>query len=286
MRSSKTIAIASGKGGTGKTTVATNLACVMDMMSLPVQYLDCDVEEPNGELFLKPKINSEQTVIANVPVVDTGKCTGCGKCSELCRFNAIISLGKGNVLTFEQLCHSCRGCVRICPEKAITEKAIPIGQTLIGKAGDIDFAAGKLKVGSIRSVAMIKNLKTQIKEGKFALLDAPPGTSCPVVEATKDADLLLLVTEPTPFGLNDLELAVDMAHKMNVPCAVIINRNGSGNEQVADFCNTERIDILLRIPDDIRIAKIYSTGGLLVEAMPTYKKLFQRLAKIVTERMK
>jgi MinD superfamily P-loop ATPase len=257
----------------------------MELANLPVQYLDCDVEEPNGGFFLKPDTHSESKVTADVPTVDLNKCTGCGKCEHVCQFNAIISLGQANVLTFEQLCHSCGGCIRLCPENAIIAKPVPIGKMLIGRAGDINFAAGRLKVGSIRAVAMIRHLKQHINTSGFALLDAPPGTSCPVVEATRGADLLLLVTEPTPFGLSDLQLAVGMARELKVPFAVVINRDGSGDEKVADFCAAEGIDILLRIPDDIRIARTYSTGRLLVEEMPVYRGLFERLAEITMGRL-
>jgi len=280
-----TIAVASGKGGTGKTTVAVNLAWLAAQSGQPVQYLDCDVEEPNGHIFLKPRIDESIDVNANVPTVDPAKCTGCGKCAEVCQYNAIVCLGKANVLTFEQLCHSCGGCMRLCPEKAITAKPLNIGHIECGASGPIDFFAGCLNIGSIRTTLLIDSVKQHIAADRLNILDVPPGTSCPVVASLKRTDFLLLVTEPTPFGLNDLTLAVDLAGKMALPFAVVINRAGLGNSGVEDYCHAENIQIAAQIPDDRRIAEAYSVGGILLEKLPEYRKHFDSLLSFVTNKL-
>ncbi len=275
------IAVASGKGGTGKTTIATNLAQSIAASGRPVQYLDCDVEEPNGHIFLKPKIDRTQQVAIDVPEVDLKQCTGCGKCGQICQYSAIVSV-KENVLTFEQLCHSCGGCMRVCPVDAIKPKPLNIGDIEFGKAGNVDFISGKLCIGNVRTPSLIKEVKNHIKKDCLAIVDAPPGTSCPVVEAVKGANFVLLVTEPTPFGLNDLKLAVDLVIKMGLPFAVAINRYDIGNEDVEKYCNAEEIEIVLKLPDDQRIAEAYSTGQILINALPEYKHHFADL----TEAMK
>jgi MinD superfamily P-loop ATPase len=274
------IAIASGKGGTGKTTIATNLAHYAAHLGQKVQYLDCDVEEPNGHIFLKPKIEKIQRVTVDVPEVDLKKCTGCGKCGEICQYSAIICI-KENVLTFEQLCHSCGGCIRVCPADAIKPKPLNIGDIESGKAGDIDFISGKLRIGHVRTPSLIKEVKRHIKKDCLTIIDVPPGTSCPVVEAVKNADFVLLVTEPTPFGLNDLKLAVDLVRKMNLPFAVAINRYGLGNDDVEKYCGTEKINICLNLPDDRRIAEAYSSGRMIVDALSGYRKEFSELYEYI-----
>ncbi len=270
------IVIASGKGGTGKTTVATNLACVIAQMGKQVQYLDCDVEEPNGHIFLKPNIEKTEQVTVPVPDVDLEKCIGCGKCGEICQYSAIVSLKK-NVLTFEQLCHSCGGCSRVCPVGAISEKPKVIGLLEQGKTGDVDFVQGRLEIGDVRTPALIKSVKKKIDDDKIAIIDAPPGTSCPVVEAVRDADFVLLVTEPTPFGLNDLKLAVDMIHQFKIPFAAAINKSDIGDGAVMEYCRQENIKVLIQIPNDRKIAENYSRGVMIVEAMPDYKQKFLNL---------
>ena len=278
------IAIASGKGGTGKTTIATNLACIGASLERNVQYLDCDVEEPNGHIFLKPDIEKSRAVTVDVPQVDLKKCTGCGKCSEICQYSAIVHLKDNNVLTFEQLCHSCGGCFLVCPSDAIKPKLLEIGDIEFGKAGKIDFVHGRLRIGYVRTVSLIKEVKSHIKQGCLAILDVPPGTSCPVVEAVKKADFVLLVTEPTPFGLNDLKLAVGLVREMDLPFAVIINRYGIGDDEVERYCKTENIDIALKLPDDRRIAEAYSTGQMIVDALPKYKEQFSNLYEYLDKR--
>ncbi|MCK4752888.1 MAG: ATP-binding protein [Planctomycetes bacterium] len=275
------IAIASGKGGTGKTTIATNLAHTIAQMDKQVQYLDCDVEEPNGHIFLKPEIKETKTVTVDVPEVDLEKCIGCGKCGQLCQYSAIVHLKDNNVLTFEQLCHSCGGCLHVCPADAIKLKQLNIGEIELGKTGDIDFVHGKLRIGYVRTVSLIRQVKQHIAQDSLAIIDVPPGTSCPVVEAVKDVDFVLLVTEPTPFGLNDLKLAVGLVREMNLPFEVIINRHGIGDDQVEKYCKTENIKIALKFPDDRRVAESYSTGQMIVDVLPEYKKLFDDFAQKV-----
>jgi len=279
------IAIASGKGGTGKTTIATNLACSIAQAGEVVQYLDCDVEEPNGHIFLKPDIEETQTVTIGVPEVDTQKCNGCGKCGQLCQYSAIISL-KEIVMTFEQLCHSCGGCMLVCPTGAIKEKPKEIGFADIGTANGVKFGQGRLKIGDIHTPPLIKKVKANALQEGIVIIDAPPGTSCPVIEAVKDADFVLLVTEPTPFGLNDLKLAVGMVRELKLPFAVIVNRSDVGDEQVYQYCDQEDIEIVLKIPDDRRIAEAYSVGKMIVDVLPEYKKDFTGLYESVSRRLK
>lgn len=276
-----TIAIASGKGGTGKTTIAVNLAFTAARLGEKVRYLDCDVEEPNGHIFLKPQIDSTQQVNAEVPIVDPDKCTGCGKCGQICQYGAIVCLDKKNVLTFENLCHSCGGCARICPAGAIKNSPLDIGQIELGRSHRVDFVGGRLKIGSVRTPAMIKKVKKQIRPDCLSIIDAPPGTSCPVVETLKDVDFVLLVTEPTPFGLNDLKLAVDLVRKMNLPFAVVINRHGIGNEDAEKYCQAEGIEIVLKLPDDRHIAEVCSTGRIIVNALSEYRQQFTELYECV-----
>ena len=276
------IAIASGKGGTGKTTIATNLACSIAYMGKTVQYLDCDVEEPNGHIFLKPDIKETQSITISVPEVDTEKCNGCGKCGQICQYSAIISL-KEIVMTFDQLCHSCGGCMLVCPTGAITEKPKEIGFVDIGKAKDVLFGQGRLKIGDIHTPPLIKRTKVNAIQEGVVIIDAPPGTSCPVIEAVKGADYILLVTEPTPFGLNDLKLAVEMVKELQIPFAVIINRNEPDEKMINQYCNDENIDIIFDVPDDRKIAEAYSVGKMIIDVLPEYKEgfieLFENISK-------
>lgn len=270
------IAIASGKGGTGKTTIATNLACSIARIGHTVQYLDCDVEEPNGHIFLKPEIEATQDVTIGVPDVDITLCDGCGKCSQLCQYSAIVCL-KGTVMTFEQLCHSCGGCMAICPQSAIKEKQRKIGVAEFGQANGVLYGAGKLDIGAIQSPALIRYVKQKGTQSDIVVIDAPPGTSCPVIEAVKRADFVLLVTEPTPFGLNDLELAVGMVRELGLAFAVAINRCDIGDNRVVEYCQQEDIDIFLEIPNDRLIAEAYSKGIKIIDALPGYEEKFAHL---------
>ena len=286
MKKNAVIAIASGKGGTGKTTVAANLAWIIAENKKRVQYLDCDVEEPNGHIFLKPKVNQSEKVKVAVPAVDMEKCIGCGKCGQICQYGAIVAIKEKNVLTFEQLCHSCGGCMRVCPSNAIKSKMLDIGTLDCGKAGNVDFVSGKLQIGSVRTPALIKKVKEQIKENYIAIIDAPPGTSCPVVETLKDVDFVLLVTEPTPFGLNDLKLAVDLTKEMKLPFAVAINRCGIGNNKVEEYCEKEKIKILMKLPDDRKIAEAYSDGKMIIDVLPEYEKSFIALYENISRKLR
>lgn len=279
------IAIASGKGGTGKTTIATNLAKAAAEKGAAVQYVDCDVEEPNGHIFLKPKIEDVRDVTVCVPQVDKDKCSGCGKCGEVCQYGAIVHLGQKNVLTFENLCHSCGGCRLLCPEQAITNKQIKIGQMETGKSDSIGFIRGVLSIGNIRSVSLINQLKQTIDSEGLVILDVPPGTSCPVVESLKGADFVLLVTEPTPFGFCDLKYAVELVRKMGLEFGVAINRDGCGDDEVDRYCEEEGVEILMRIKDDRRIAEAYSVGKMIIDVLSDYKIKFADLYESISKRL-
>jgi MinD superfamily P-loop ATPase len=270
------IAIASGKGGTGKTTVSVNLARTMGVQ---VQLLDCDVEEPNAHLFLKGGRVKEEIVTIPVPQVDEMLCNSCGECSIICQYHAIVTFGTAPLI-FPEMCHGCGGCARVCPTKAITEVGKRIGVVETRESENITLIGGRLDVGVAMAPPLIRAVKEHLKNNNLpAILDAPPGTSCPVIAAIRDTDLVLLVTEPTPFGLNDLSLAVDMVREIKIPFGVIVNRMGSGDERVHTYCAKESIPVLLAIPDDRRIAESYSRGILMVDALPEYRGLFQSLIK-------
>ncbi|MBU4211339.1 MAG: ATP-binding protein [Verrucomicrobia bacterium] len=266
------IAIASGKGGTGKTTVAVNLARVLADNGQSVQYLDCDVEEPNGHIFLKPKITATESVGIPVPVVDEPKCTGCRKCAEVCQYHAIAVLKKA--LVFPELCHGCGGCALVCPVGAIREENRPIGVIEAGRADVVVFVQGRLNIGEPMSPPLIRAVKMKALNDGVSLVDAPPGTSCPVVATVRDTDYVLLVTEPTPFGLNDLKLAVEMIRQLGLRHGVVINRADSGDQRVREFCAAERIPVLLELPDDRRVAEAYSRGQLALQVLPEWRTLF------------
>lgn len=271
------ISIASGKGGTGKTTVAINLALALsDSQSL--KFLDCDVEEPNAYFFLKPELSQKIPVSIPVPEINEKKCDFCGKCAEICEYNALAVL-KDTVLVFAELCHGCGGCTLLCPEKAITEKDRQIGIMEIGSTGRITFIHGKLNIGEAMSPPLIREVKKQINPYETVIIDAPPGTSCPVIESVKGSDFSLLVTEPTPFGLNDLKLAVETLKQMKIPHGVVLNRAGVGDNKVKNYCNRENIPILMEIPMDRKIAEAYSEGKSIIETMPEYKQKFLALYK-------
>ncbi len=267
------ISIASGKGGTGKTTVATNLAV---SLGSDVQILDCDVEEPNSHLFIQPTIEEVETLTTPVPEVDMEKCNLCGKCGEICQFKAIVVIGE-TVLPFLELCHSCGGCMEVCPEKAITETGRELGVIERGHRNGIEFVHGKLRVGEAMSPPLIKKVRGYARPGTLTIIDAPPGTSCPVIASMKDADFVLLVTEPTPFGLHDLKLAVGAVKMLEIPCGLVINRSDMGDDQVKKYAKEEDIPVLMEIPFDRRIAEAYSRGEMIVEVMPEWKEKFLEL---------
>jgi len=272
------ISIASGKGGTGKTTVAVNLALFIDN----VQFLDCDVEEPNAHIFLKPVIKKQNKAYIPVPEIDDSKCVYCGKCAKVCVYNAIAVLPgqdgkKGTTLVFAHLCHGCGACSALCPEKAIKEVNREIGVVEIGNCGKIEFIHGLLNIGEAMSPPLIRQVKEHIIPKKTVIIDAPPGTSCPVVTSIKGSDFCVLVTEPTPFGLNDLILAVEVLRKLKIPFGVVINRSDLGNNKTEEYCKQEDIPVLMRIPFKREIAMAYSKGEPIVKAFPEYKKDFQGL---------
>ena len=269
------ISVASGKGGTGKTLVATSLALSLQDRK-PVQLLDCDVEEPNAHIFLKPSLNHKQVVFIPIPQVDEAKCTYCGKCAEVCAYNAIAVI-REKVLIFPELCHGCGACSYFCSEGALSEIGKEMGILETGQAKGIEFIQGKLTVGEAMAPPVIREVKKHINREWLVIVDVSPGTSCPVVEAVKGSDFCLLVTEPTPFGLNDLTLAVDMLNKLDIPCGVVINRDGAGDSKVEEYCHKEGIPILLRIPLNIEIAQLYSKGITLVEGMPQWREAFIKL---------
>ena len=270
------IAVASGKGGTGKTTVATNLAFVAAQAGRTVAYLDCDVEEPNGAIFLKPQIRQDRMVTSPVPKVDPEKCTGCGLCGQICQYSAILSIKK-TVLTFPELCHACGGCRLVCPADAIGEDQREIGRLQSGPAGKVQFVQGLLRIGQAMSPPLIRAVKAAAPPADLTIVDCPPGTSCPVIEAMRGADYVLLVTEPTPFGLNDLKLAVETVRQLRLPFGVLINRADSGDLQVREFCTRGKIPILAEIPDIRELAEAYSRGILAAEASAHFREGFDRL---------
>ncbi|WP_407354746.1 ATP-binding protein [Methanolobus sp. WCC5] len=268
------IAVASGKGGTGKTTIAVNLALSLGS----AQLIDCDVEEPNCNLFLGYALEKQEDVTIMVPELDCGKCTLCGRCADFCQYNAIAKLPR-SLRLFPRLCHGCGGCTLVCPEKAIMEKRRSIGVIEKGTNGNfsIELFQGTLDIGEPMATPVIRQLQAHIDESTVAIIDSPPGTSCPVIASVAGMDYCVLVTEPTPFGLNDLVLAVDVVRQMNIPFGVVINRHGFGDDRIEDYCRTERIPILMKIPLDREIAVLYSKGIPFVEEMPVWKENFQKL---------
>jgi MinD superfamily P-loop ATPase len=283
-----TITVASGKGGTGKTFVATSLAL---SIGEDAQFLDCDVEEPNGYIFLKPEIERSVTIYLPKPKVDIKRCSFCGRCRSACHYNAISVIKPGNktqgkVLFFYELCHSCGACTLVCPENAIYEEEEEKGTVEIGSAkGIFSFIQGKLKVAEASPVPVVKAVKRYIHKDKVNIIDASPGTSCPVVEAVKDADFCILVTEPTPFGLNDLALALEMTGKMGVPSGIIINRADIGDNKVEDYARKGGIPVLLKIPFKREAAVSYSKGIPLISIFPEYIQIFRDVFKKIEDRI-
>jgi len=267
------LSIASGKGGTGKTTVATNLAV---SLGPDIQLLDCDVEEPNSHLFIHPIVEKTETITTPVPEVNEEKCNLCGKCAEICEFKAIVVIGE-TVLCFHELCHSCGGCMEVCPEKAITETGRELGIIERGRRNGLEFIHGRLRVSEAMSPPLIKKVRSFARPDKLSIIDAPPGTSCPVIAAMKGADFVLLVTEPTPFGLYDLKLAFEAVKILGIPCGLVINRSDIGDDKVKEYAESEGLPILMEIPFDRFIAEAYSRGEILVEVMPEWKEKFVEL---------
>ncbi|OGX07579.1 MAG: (4Fe-4S)-binding protein [Omnitrophica WOR_2 bacterium GWA2_37_7] len=280
------ISVASGKGGTGKTTIAVNLALSLSN----VQLIDCDVEEPNAALFLNLVISEKKNAFIPVPVIDKEKCTYCGKCREVCEYNAIAVLpqtknSKGNILLFKNLCHGCGACKYLCPENAITEMNREIGVIEFGNVGDVQFVHGKLNIGEAMAPPVIRQVKQYMNPTRTVIIDAPPGTSCPVITAVQGTDYCLLVTEPTPFGLNDLQLAVETMRKLKIPFGVVINRCDLGDLKTENYCKYEGIPVLMKIPFSEQIAKSYSKGEPIIKLFPEYIDQFKRLFKDIKKEM-
>jgi len=274
------VAIASGKGGTGKTTVAVNLARAW---GAPVQLLDCDVEEPNAHLFLGGEPGEEIPVFIRIPSVDEALCDACGECGRFCEFHAIVVVGKAPIV-FPGMCHACGGCAKVCPRGAIREIDARIGVIETRLSDTVSLTLGRLDVGVSMAPPLVHAVRARIQEGSPAILDAPAGTSCTVVATLRETDFVVLVTEPTPFGLHDLTLAVDLVRELRLPFGVVVNRVGVGDDRVHAWCRKERIEILLEIPDDRRIAEGYARGRLLIEALPEYAGLFRSLADSIQVR--
>jgi len=271
------ISVASGKGGTGKTTVSTNLAASLDRN---LRLLDCDVEEPNIHLFIKPENLKSSVESTFVPRIDEDRCTGCGECAKLCEFNALAVIGT-KVLVFPELCHSCLGCQMICPEQAISDGQRELGTIETGTWRKITFSYGRLRVGEAMSPPLIGRVQSLIQPDELVIIDAPPGTSCPAIAAMKDSDFVLLVTEPTPFGLHDLKLTVEALRQLGKPCGLVINRADIGTDDVYRYAEKESIPVLMEIPFERTIAEWYSQGRLVVEESPEWREKYCELfAKI------
>lgn len=270
------LAVASGKGGTGKTTLATNLAMAATKAGYKTQLLDCDVEAPNAHLFLKSTDKSSCAVRVKIPVIDESKCTACGECGRVCEFSAVVSL-KTKPLLFPELCHSCGGCVLICPEGAITETERDVGMLSISQSQGLDFVSGKMNIGEAMSPPIIKAVRANAASEGLVIIDAPPGSSCPAIEAIRGVDYVVLVTEPTPFGVNDLDIAVKTVKKLGLPFGVIINRCAPGLELAKEYCESNDIKILAEFPDDPRVREAYSRGELAISVSSGMQDLYLQL---------
>jgi MinD superfamily P-loop ATPase len=266
------IAVASGKGGTGKTTISVNLALSLEN----VQLIDCDVEEPDCNVYLGLHLEHLQDVTIPVPHINKEKCTYCGKCADFCQFNALAIFPQNNVV-FAELCHGCGGCTLICPEDAITERERAVGTLERGFWNTMEFIRGVLNIGEPMATPVIRVLKQTIDTSKRVILDSPPGNGCPVIETVSGCDFCLLVTEPTPFGLHDLKMAIELTQVLDVPCGVVINRWGIGSAPVEEYCSKEAIPVLMKIPHDREIAELCAQGIPFIEKMPLWKEEFQRL---------
>lgn len=276
------ISVASGKGGTGKTTIATSLALSLGN----TQLLDCDVEEPNAHIFLERRHERSEIVSIPIPEIDYARCDFCGECAKICAYNALAVL-KDRVLVFPHLCHGCGGCSLLCPQEAISEINKEIGIVEESVTPQLQFIRGLLNIGEAMAPPLVRAVKEGIDTEKTVVIDAPPGTSCPVIEAVKGSDFCVLVTEPTPFGLNDLTLAVEVVRKLKIPFGVVINRADLGDKKVEEYCRNENIKVLMRIPFDRKIAVAYSKGIPLVKVdegyLAQFKEMFESIENAVYE---
>lgn len=277
------IAVASGKGGTGKTTVATSLAAALGERA---QILDCDVEEPNCHILMSPQILKSEPVSVQVPLVEMEKCDLCGKCGEVCKFSAILTIGK-TVLTFPELCHGCGGCMLLCPHKAISDTPRELGVVETGNVGTVEFVQGRIRIGEAMAPPLIKEVVRRVNPEKIAILDAPPGASCPVIHTVKRCDFVIMVTEPTPFGLHDLRIAVEAIRPLGIPMGVVINRSDIGDGEVGEYCKASSLPLLMEIPFDRKIAEGYSRGDMLIQTNPAFAEklceLFENISRIVNK---
>lgn len=273
------LSVASGKGGTGKTTVAVNLAL---SMGKDVQILDCDVEEPNVHVLLKTEVTERRPVYIRIPRVAEDVCTYCGECAKFCRFNAILALPT-EVIVFPELCHGCGGCKIVCPSNAIVEEDKEVGEVLRGFSDGIEVVYGVLKIGEPMPTPVVREVKKYLDRGKDVVIDAPPGTSCPLVHSVYGSDFVILVAESTPFGLHDLRITVDVLRQMKIPFGVVVNFKGIGDERVYEYCKKEGIPIMLEIPFSREIAELYSRGIPFVKALEGWKVRFRELTKRIEE---
>jgi MinD superfamily P-loop ATPase len=267
------ISVASGKGGTGKTTIATNLAM---SMGRSVNLIDCDVEEPNAHLFIKPGSITRTIATTFVPRIDTERCTGCRACAELCQFNALTVVG-GCAMVFAELCHSCRGCYEICAEAAVREDFRELGEMISGYRDQVRLTYGSLRVGEAMAPPLIKQVIAAGKDDNPTIIDAPPGTSCPMITAVNQSDFVLFVSEPTPFGLHDLTLAHETVKNLGLPCGMVINRCDIGDEGLRNYAHEQNLPVLLEIPFDRAIAEAYARGILLIDHDQSWRKRFLTL---------
>jgi MinD superfamily P-loop ATPase len=266
------VAVASGKGGTGKTSVVVNMSLSVGN----VQILDCDVEEPNAHLLLHPKSLRTEPVESLVPLIDPKLCDHCGKCAKFCQYNALFT-SREKTLVFPELCHNCGGCAIICPRHAINWKTNQIGVLHFSNIGRLALVYGELEVGEPMAVPVIKAVKKQMEKGRDVIIDSPPGASCPFVETVRGSDFCVLVTEPTPFGLHDLKIAIQVLTRLTVPFGVVINRAGVGDSKVYDYCKKEKISILMEIPYQRRIAELYSRGTPFCTELSGWTEKFKML---------
>ncbi|MDA3886606.1 MAG: ATP-binding protein [Candidatus Delongbacteria bacterium] len=280
------IAIASGKGGTGKTTLSTNLASYLSE-NHKVVLADLDVEEPNSGLFLKSTLIKKYDKFRMVPEWNPTNCTLCGNCQKVCNFHAVITL-KTKVMVFPQLCHGCYACSELCPNNSLPMRQEKMGELKHFKVGKLDFVESKLDVGQEQAVPLISQtlefVDDKYSKDTIKLYDSPPGTSCPVIEATKDADFVILITEPTPFGFHDLKLAIDTMRVLKKEIGVVVNRYGIGNNDVIDYCEKEKIPVIATLPNDRKIAELYSRGELLYDKIPAVKKELEKISTFILNR--